>query len=61
MADWIPPTQDRADGYFKELNNWGRWGDADQRGTVNLITASKREAARTRCAILLARGDRDAI
>ena len=45
MADWTPPTQDRVDGYFKDLNNWGRWGDADQRGTVNLITPAKREAA----------------
>ena len=45
MADWTPPTQDRVEGYFKELNNWGRWGDADQRGTVNLITPAKREAA----------------
>jgi hypothetical protein len=26
MADWKPPTQDRVEGYFKELNNWGRWG-----------------------------------
>jgi len=47
MADWTPPTQDRVEGYFKELNNWGRWGDADQRGTVNLITAAKRAAALT--------------
>jgi kynurenine formamidase len=46
MAEWTPPTQDRAEGYFKELNNWGRWGDADQRGTVNLVTPAKREAAR---------------
>ncbi len=45
MADWTPPAQDRVEGYFKELNNWGRWGDADQRGTVNLITAAKRAAA----------------
>jgi kynurenine formamidase len=45
MTDWTPPTQDRAEGYFKELNNWGRWGDADQRGTVNLITPAKRQAA----------------
>ena len=40
------PTQARVEGYFKELNNWGRWGDADQRGTVNLITAAKRAQAR---------------
>jgi kynurenine formamidase len=45
MADWTPPTQDRVEGYFKELNNWGRWGDADQLGTVNLITAAKRAQA----------------
>jgi kynurenine formamidase len=45
MADWTPPAQDRVEGYFKELNNWGRWGDSDQRGTVNLITTAKREAA----------------
>jgi kynurenine formamidase len=45
MADWTAPTQDRVEGYFKEINNWGRWGDGDQLGTVNLITAAKREAA----------------
>ena len=26
-------TQDRVESYFKELNNWGRWGHDDQRGT----------------------------
>jgi kynurenine formamidase len=45
MSDWTPPSQDRVEGYFKELNNWGRWGDVDQRGTVNLITPAKRESA----------------
>ncbi len=31
----------------KELSNWGRWGAADQRGTLNLITPAKsRDAAR---------------
>src|SRR5439155_6297215 len=35
MADGTPPTQDRVEGYFKELNNWGRWGHDDQRGTAN--------------------------
>ena len=45
MADWKPPTQDRVEGYFKELNNWGRWGHDDQRGTANLITAAKRAQA----------------
>src|SRR5262249_4203377 len=45
MADWTPPTQDRLEGYFKELNNWGRWGHDDQRGTANLVTAVKRAQA----------------
>jgi kynurenine formamidase len=47
MADWTAPTQDRVEGYFKALNNWGRWGDADQLGTVNLITAAKRAQAQS--------------
>lgn len=25
-------------GYFDELSNWGRWGEDDQLGTLNLIT-----------------------
>lgn len=30
----------------QELSNWGRWGDDDQRGTLNLITPEKtRQAA----------------
>ena len=28
-----------------ELSNWGRWGKADQIGTLNLITADKRKQA----------------
>jgi kynurenine formamidase len=35
------------------LNNWGRWGDDDERGTVNLITAERIAAA----AQLVKRGD----
>jgi len=30
---------------FDELSNWGRWGDNDQRGTLNLVTPSKRRQA----------------
>jgi kynurenine formamidase len=45
MTDWTPPAQSRIEGYFKELNNWGRWGDDDQLGTVNLITPARRAAA----------------
>ena len=41
-------TQDRVEGYFKSLNNWGRWGDDDEIGTLNLITdAVVRAAAAT--------------
>ena len=45
MSESEARTQSRVESYFKELNNWGRWGDADQRGTVNLITAAKRAQA----------------
>jgi kynurenine formamidase len=45
MPDRTPPSQARVEGYFKELNNWGRWGDGDQVGTVNLVTAAKRARA----------------
>lgn len=47
MAQSAAATQARVEGYFKALNNWGRWGDEDQRGTVNLITPAKRAAARS--------------
>ena len=33
------------DMWMKELSNWGRWGNADQMGTVNLITPAKRKSA----------------
>jgi kynurenine formamidase len=32
-------------GYFDTLSNWGRWGDDDQRGTLNHITDEVRLAA----------------
>jgi kynurenine formamidase len=31
--------------YIERTRNWGRWGDDDQRGTVNLITPELRVAA----------------
>src|SRR5438094_2621318 len=33
------------DRWMQELSNWGRWGKADQLGTVNLITPAKRKSA----------------
>jgi kynurenine formamidase len=32
-------------GYFDSLSNWGRWGDDDELGTLNLITDDVRLAA----------------
>ena len=45
MPDLAPPTQDRVEAYFKELNNWGRFGPDDQKGTLNLITPARRTDA----------------
>ncbi len=46
MSEPALPTQDRVDGYFREFNNWGRWGHDDQLGTLNLITPEKQAQAR---------------
>lgn len=42
-----PPTVtgEMFDEWMTELNNWGRWGEDDQLGALNLITAEKRKAA----------------
>lgn len=45
MVDWTAPSQADVEAYFKDLNNWGRWGNEDQLGTVNLITAAKKAEA----------------
>ena len=38
-------TSDEFREYIEEKRNWGRWGDDDQLGTINLITADKRRRA----------------
>jgi kynurenine formamidase len=38
-------TQADMDRWKKELSNWGRWGGADEKGTLNLITPAKRKEA----------------
>ena len=38
-------TKDTVDQWMTELSNWGRWGQDDQRGTLNLITPEKRKRA----------------
>ncbi len=39
------PSEDEVLGYFDSLSNWGRWGDEDELGTLNLVSAAKRIAA----------------
>ncbi len=40
-------TKEQYDRWMTELSNWGRWGDDDQLGALNLITSAKRvEAAK---------------
>lgn len=38
-------TKADIENLMKELSNWGRWGQDDQLGTLNLITAQKRQGA----------------
>src|SRR3954470_16229924 len=46
MVDHHVPTREEVIGYLHERRNWGRWGDDDQMGLINLITPEKRiEAA----------------
>ncbi len=35
------PSEQEWLGYFAALSNWGRWGDDDTLGTLNLITAEQ--------------------
>ena len=39
------PTEEQVIEWMDSLSNWGRWGDDDQLGTVNLITDAKRAQA----------------
>lgn len=45
MADARAPSEAEVLAWFEALSNWGRWGDDDQLGTLNLITAEKRRQA----------------
>jgi kynurenine formamidase len=40
-------TDDELRAMFQRCSNWGRWGDDDQAGTLNLITPEKRRQAAT--------------
>ena len=39
------PTEAEVLEWFDTLSNWGRWGDDDELGTLNLITEAKRQQA----------------
>ena len=38
-------TAEMVERWMTELSNWGRWGDEDQLGALNLITPEKRKQA----------------
>ena len=40
-----PPAEAEVLTYLDTLSNWGRWGDDDELGALNLITPGKRRAA----------------
>jgi kynurenine formamidase len=43
-----PVTTQEIEQFFTTLSNWGRWGDDDRKGTLNLITPEVRlEAAKS--------------
>jgi kynurenine formamidase len=44
-AERAMPTQEDVLEYFDTLSNWGRWGDDDERGTLNHVTDEVRVAA----------------
>jgi hypothetical protein len=48
-----PMTEAEFDQLFHDVSNWGRWGEADQRGTLNYITP-----AHIKTAALLVRSGR---
>lgn len=45
MTSMDRPSEADVLAYLDELSNWGRWGDDDELGTLNLVTPSKRVEA----------------
>ena len=39
------PTKEEVLAHLNEDGNWGRWGNDDQVGAVNMVTQEKRAAA----------------
>lgn len=40
-----PVSRAQFDAWMQEISNWGRWGEDDQLGTLNLVTPAKSRAA----------------
>ena len=45
MAERRIPTREEVLSYLHQRRNWGRWGQDDQIGAINLITPAKRVKA----------------
>jgi len=45
QSDHHKVTKADIDRWMTELSNWGRWGQDDQLGALNLITPAKRRDA----------------
>lgn len=45
QSDRTPPTEAEVRSWYTDQRNWGRWGDADELGAMNLVTDEKRIAA----------------
>jgi kynurenine formamidase len=41
----VIPSEEQVVEWIMSLSNWGRWGDEDQAGCLNLITSEKRREA----------------
>src|SRR5919198_370000 len=41
----VIPSEEQVVEWITSLSNWGRWGDEDQAGCLNLITPEKRQQA----------------
>ena len=45
VATAEPVSRAEFDAWMQEISNWGRWGEDDELGTLNLVTAAKSKAA----------------
>ena len=45
QSDPRMPSQAEVESWYRDLRNWGRWGTADDKGAINLITPAKSAAA----------------